>query len=387
MDKDEAKWRVQEAVGRAKEVIAQGRAESLAETATREVFVTPCLAALGWDPLEDMVHEYRPKLAKTESVDYAIVLQGQPIAFVEAKRLGLPLTDEMAAQVIRYAAVEGVQWCILTNGVNWKLYDQFLKGDIHAKLVASLDLTAFRTGAEFDSVFDKLWFMSKQSLSDPSALKRWATLERLSQCLRTWLVDPASGAIRFLQGELAKADISVSDEEVARWFQSQLGAAPPPPPPSPEVTYWLFPAKGRADADAVTVLHEWLDRSMWGLYESTAGRKRVKAGDWVCFYAGNVGVVAYARVARTADAAVPSQEWPEPSPPLQPVYKLPLTDVRWLPEPVKLDERCRVALDAFKGKARDRAWGWFVHTTSKLTLHDFELLTGQPARGGALDAP
>ncbi len=56
-------------------------------------------------------------------VDYALKINKKPVLLVEAKPLNDPLEDVKAAtQVIGYAASEGIEWCILTNGVKWKVY-------------------------------------------------------------------------------------------------------------------------------------------------------------------------------------------------------------------------------------------------------------------------
>jgi hypothetical protein len=90
----------------------------LNEAMTKAALINPLLSALGWD-LEDpdeVSMEYKKK-PKDNPVDYALSIQRSPCLFVEAKPLRANLEDrKWTAQTIAYAAVTGVEWCVLTNG-------------------------------------------------------------------------------------------------------------------------------------------------------------------------------------------------------------------------------------------------------------------------------
>ena len=115
---------------------------------------------------------------------------------------------------------------------------------------------------------------------------------------------------------------------------------------------------------------------MWGMGRSTPNRKWMRENDFLCFYATGIGVVASARLASIPDELVTAEEWPEPTPMEGEVFKVPLEDVRWLEQPLAIDDDMRRKLDAFADKTLSR-WSWFVLTTSKLSERDFLLLTGR----------
>lgn len=85
-----------------------GKAD-LKELPTRTIFIDPLLETLGWnirDP--DDVELERPTI-DGKSVDYALKINGKPVAFVEAKPLGGTFEDVKAiTQVVGYAANDGV---------------------------------------------------------------------------------------------------------------------------------------------------------------------------------------------------------------------------------------------------------------------------------------
>ncbi len=102
------------------------------ETRTRNVLINPLLEALGWDPAnpELVTTEYRLRFGyRPPRADYALHpqgQQGQPIAFIEAKRMATELSSEHRDQVFNYASRRKSVKCVcLTNGDVWEFYEIF----------------------------------------------------------------------------------------------------------------------------------------------------------------------------------------------------------------------------------------------------------------------
>lgn len=94
------------------------------ETRTRVVLIDPLLRALGWDPEKsDEVHlEYKATNGKP---DYALMNEGSPVAFVEAKRLGTRLETSDPGQVIKYTNDPALRQCevvAFTDGNDWAFF-------------------------------------------------------------------------------------------------------------------------------------------------------------------------------------------------------------------------------------------------------------------------
>lgn len=133
-----------ETVVKVRERIAELRehGDHLSEQDTKAVLIDPILSALGWrlDELGDVRREYRVK-PQDNPVDYALFVYGQPQLFVEAKALSHSLDRKSAAQVLGYAAVVGVGWCLVTNGDEYRLYNSHAQVDVDEKLFRSLRLS------------------------------------------------------------------------------------------------------------------------------------------------------------------------------------------------------------------------------------------------------
>jgi hypothetical protein len=91
---------------------------------------------LGWD-----IRDPNEVELEYPTVDYALKINGKPVLLVEAKALGDMLDDVKAiTQVVGYAANNGIVWCVLTNGVNWKVYRSMEQCEAPDKLMFQVSL-------------------------------------------------------------------------------------------------------------------------------------------------------------------------------------------------------------------------------------------------------
>src|SRR5215211_4646871 len=114
----------------------QNRNENIGEQNTKAALIDPLLAALGWDveDIDEVSREYRRK-TQDNPVDYALFMLRSPRLFVEAKGLQKDLSDrKWISQVLGYATVVGVEWCVLTNGDEYRLYNAHAAVDVEQKL-------------------------------------------------------------------------------------------------------------------------------------------------------------------------------------------------------------------------------------------------------------
>lgn len=103
--------------------IEEWRRKALKETQTRTIVIAPLLEALGWDVRDPDEVQEEFTTVDGKSVDYGLKLNKKCVLLIEAKPLDDPLTDVKAVtQTVNYATNDGVVWCILTNGVTWKVY-------------------------------------------------------------------------------------------------------------------------------------------------------------------------------------------------------------------------------------------------------------------------
>jgi predicted transport protein len=142
------------------------------EANTKAVLIEPVLAALGWD-LSDFAQVDREYCVYDNTfLDYALKVDGKPHLFVEAKAVGKPLENKsFIAQTVNYANNEGVLWCVLTNGLSYRIYKTNEPVAMGDKLLFSVDLADAQNGKAAD-VLKSLRRISREAVGD-GELDRW----------------------------------------------------------------------------------------------------------------------------------------------------------------------------------------------------------------------
>ena len=90
------------------------------------------------------------------------------VAFIEAKAPSVDL-DRHIGQVVKYAFVEGVDICVLTNGMKWLLYLPMHRGPFEERLFATLQ-TKQDPLEQLQSDLEA--FLSKANLVDGTAQQK-----------------------------------------------------------------------------------------------------------------------------------------------------------------------------------------------------------------------
>jgi hypothetical protein len=343
-------------------------------------------------------------------LDYLLILDDKACVGVEAKALDNAIGDgNGGAQIVQYAVILGVEWGVVTNGRQWRLYQTFAKGPLAEKMILSVDLISWETDGQFESVFDQLWLVSKESLGSGAGPETWLSAKQLNETLKSTLVDPLSPEVKVLRKRLLERGVAASTDELAMWFkvhlqapvpqtQSPLAAAPPAAQPSeshgatttvvvaaqvasthaPKIRvddgplFFITPVKDEPEATVEETLHSLLDQGIYVFGDRTAGRAVLRNGDRICFYHSAVGIVADAVIASAAEKKVTNFAKHTVTYP----WAFAVRDVRYyLETPVIINAELRAKLDAFKDKDPGGNWSWFVQGTGYVTGRDFGLLT------------
>ena len=79
---------------------------------------------------------------------------------IEVKAVGITLRDNHVKQAVDYAANQGVEWVILTNGQHWKVFSVSFSKPISADLV--LDLYILSMSHSDEDAIEDLYLLSKE---------------------------------------------------------------------------------------------------------------------------------------------------------------------------------------------------------------------------------
>lgn len=124
------------------------------------VIITDVLSELfGYDKYSEITSEFA---IKKTFCDLAIKIDGKPRLLIEAKAIGFDLKDDHIRQAVNYGANSGVDWVILTNGYQWKVYKITFGKPVDKELVYEFDLLNINVKKQSD--LELLYYVSKEAI-------------------------------------------------------------------------------------------------------------------------------------------------------------------------------------------------------------------------------
>ena len=110
--------------------------EDLDESATRIMINSFLTDVLGYKELDEIKTEYN---IRGEYADYVVQLKRKKQFVVEVKSVQLDLNERHLRQSLSYAANEGIDWIILTNGRTFQFYRVMFEKPIRTELLVNID--------------------------------------------------------------------------------------------------------------------------------------------------------------------------------------------------------------------------------------------------------
>ncbi|MCB8933055.1 MAG: type I restriction enzyme HsdR N-terminal domain-containing protein [Fimbriimonadaceae bacterium] len=363
------------------------------ESNTCEWVILPLLWGLGYERFEiaSRTHDAVGKVP-----DYTVLPNTGMTWYLEAKAWQQELSSAHVDQALNYAHSNARRWVVLSNGREWHLYDDSISGFSAQRLVATASLS------NRDQIRRFLQALSKESLQAGS-IEAFAASQRLHRVLQDQLARPDSEVVKAIVSTLRMklgmrgvtgADVSSSlalaSQPSDTMFSGSRSCSGQTVPSTvresrptlkigaksqDDATYLISPVKSEDGKTAEAIIRSLLDRGWYVFADATKGRKRLKPGDWICFYQGKKGVVAECQVASAPEIG----EVPGVKAPHKYRWRFRVQHPRYFFEsPIPIDVALRRKLDGFVDKdPESTTWSWFVQGTCIVSAHDFALLTGR----------
>jgi hypothetical protein len=133
-----AEARIVAGLKRFQPILAAARARDINEADTVTIVKDLLAEIFGYDKYSEVTGEHA---IRGTYVDLAIKIDGRLELLVEVKAINFDLKDPHVKQAVDYAANQGVDWVVLTNGARWRVYRVTFAKPIDSELVLEFDLT------------------------------------------------------------------------------------------------------------------------------------------------------------------------------------------------------------------------------------------------------
>ena len=152
--------RARAALKKFERVLADARGRDVNESDTCVILTDFLTEVLGYDKYAEITSEF---MIRSTFCDLAIKIDGKLHFLIEVKSVGTELRDNHIKQAIDYAANQGCEWVILTNGVVWQAHKVRFEKPVSHEIVFSIDLLEGSTPP--NQLLQTLYLISREAQS------------------------------------------------------------------------------------------------------------------------------------------------------------------------------------------------------------------------------
>jgi len=250
-------------------ILAEAKDRDISESDTVVIVVDMLADVLGYKKYTEITTEHS---VRGTYVDLAVKVGNDVRFLIEAKAIGVSLKENHVKQAVDYGANQGIEWTVLTNGVEWQVYKIHFKQPIDKTLIA--DFNILEASPKSPPIVECLGNLSREGFTQSSMTTFF--LQRQVTCkfsIGALLLDePMLNALRreirrvspgvkvdieelrgLLQSEVLKRDVfdgeeakqaaeflkkaaRAADRKRAREAEDDEPPAPPEPAPTPPAT-------------------------------------------------------------------------------------------------------------------------------------------------------
>lgn len=202
-------------------ILKKAQSKDINESDTVTIISDILSDVFGYDKYTEITSEYA---IKKTFCDLAIKLNGSPKLLIEAKAAGLDLKDQHIKQAVDYGANAGIEWVILTNGINWKVYNIIFGKPVSAELVYDFDFTVLNPKKQNE--LEMIYYLSREAMTKGNktyldefhAQQQLVNKVTIAQIL---LSEPVLDTVRRTLRKLS-ADVKVSNDEIGHIVADEI---------------------------------------------------------------------------------------------------------------------------------------------------------------------
>ena len=140
-------------------VAASHKAKDVSEADTVTLVKDILSYCFGFDKYEELTSEQQ---IRGTFCDLAVKIEGRIKYLIEVKAAGVSLNDSHLRQALGYGANQGIEWVVLTNSVDWRLYRIKFGQPIEHEEVSSFNLLEMSAKREED--IKKMYLLCREGI-------------------------------------------------------------------------------------------------------------------------------------------------------------------------------------------------------------------------------
>jgi predicted type IV restriction endonuclease len=210
--------RAKPALRRYQKAFESAKSRDVNESDTRVIISDFVAEVLGFDKYSELTTELA---VKSTFCDLAIKFKGKLKFLIECKSAGTSLKDNHLRQATDYAANEGVEWVVLTNGPEWHVHRMRFEQPIRSDEVFAFNLL----GPDLKNVelLERLYLISREGTAATAIDEYWEQKEATSRFVVAQLLLSAN-ILSALRRQLRRMypGVKITEEELAELLGNEV---------------------------------------------------------------------------------------------------------------------------------------------------------------------
>lgn len=198
-------------------ILHDARARDINESDTCVILADFLSDVLGYDKYSEVTSEF---MIRSTFCDLAIKIEGKLHFLIEVKSVGTDLRENHLKQAVDYAANQGCDWVILTNGIRWQAHRVKFEKPVGHEMVFEIDLLSDTKPVD---TLQCLFLISREAQSLTAIEAYHARREATSPYVIAQLVLEDS-IVRYIRRRLRSQfkGLKVSEDEVSALLSAEV---------------------------------------------------------------------------------------------------------------------------------------------------------------------
>lgn len=150
--------RIKKGARKYKKILEKAKIQDLNESDTVTIVNDILSDVFGYDKYGEITSEFA---IRGTFCDLAVKHKDKIVYLIECKAIGVDLKEQHFNQAVAYAANEGIEWVVLTNGMAWLAYRVIFGKPVKTEKVFDIDFSSLDPKEDIE----KLFVLTKEALS------------------------------------------------------------------------------------------------------------------------------------------------------------------------------------------------------------------------------
>jgi predicted type IV restriction endonuclease len=172
----------------------------------------------GYDQYSEITKEFA---IKNTYCDLAIKVDNSVKFLIEAKAIGIKLSDNHINQATTYGAKEGIDWVVLTNGIHWIVYKMNYGSKIAHKQISDFDFLNLKPKNTTDQ--EQLFILCKEGIKK-DAIEEFHAYKKIVNPFFIASIIMSDNVLDVIKRELKKSSpgLKLDDKEVEAILKNEV---------------------------------------------------------------------------------------------------------------------------------------------------------------------